>query len=165
MDTGGKERREFYSFFFFFFLRCRPPAPVILFLPRVTINPLLVPPAVCGVILGGKHEVRGSHRGSQRRGYYIKHIAASGAPDCTHHVFTHTHTRAPLFSNFFILHECLTNLSVRACQPVRTQRRVAQSAAGNDLLSERWTTWVHRSSLPRLLHSSFSRLAALGVRR
>lgn len=58
----------------------------------------------------------------------------------------HVHTHTFLFFNFFILPECLTNLSVRACQSVRAQWCV-YSAGCKWPVCLRGTTWVPVSLL------------------
>lgn len=64
--------------------------------------------------------------GVHRQGYYTQTflhlepcliVRQHSSSSQTHKPLAHT----LLFFHFFILHECLTNLSVKACQPVRTQ--------------------------------------------
>lgn len=104
--------------------------------------------------------------GVHRQGYYTKYVPASEASSDSQAVLvtsseTHTnmHAHTLLFFNFFILHERLTNLSVRACQPVRTQWYVYSPGCKWPVCLH-WTTWVPVSLLsfstahsPGWLHS------------
>lgn len=118
----------------------RPPAPIIL-PPHMTINPQLM--HLAGGWFGGGTGCR-AVMGVPKKGL-LHQVCSSfwSSSDSQHssHIQRHTHRHTLLFLNFFILPECLTNLSVRACQSVRSQWCV-YSAACKWPVCLRGTTWV-----------------------
>lgn len=102
----------------------RPPAPIN-FPPCMTINPQLI--HLAGGLILGQHWVQNRRGGPRTRLLHqvcpcLEAWSNSQAALVTYsETHTNMYTRTFRFFNFFSLPECLTNLSVRACQSIRAQ--------------------------------------------